>query len=315
MKQVKVTGSVTVASKEGMSVSDDLATTQLHFTVESPTKRAVRRLLQNRLAVVGMVILGLLVLSAVLAPFITPHPPNEIDLDYYRTPPSPAHPLGTDRFGRDVLSRILYGGRLSLSVGFLAVLAYEAIAIVLGAISGYFGGKVDLLIMRAVDLVMCFPSLIVILFMVAVLGPGFWNVMIAIALLTWTGPTRLVRGQYLSEAARDYVVAAKMLGAKSPRIMLRHILPSIISPVLVHATFGVAGAILTESALSFLGLGVALPTATWGTMMGEARELVILETMPWLWVPPGIAIVLTVLAVSFVGDGLRDALDPRVILQ
>lgn len=273
---------------------------------------ALRRFAQDRLAVIGLIILALLILSALLASLIAPYPPNDIDLSSLHSPPGSAHLLGTDRFGRDVLSRLVYGGRVSLSVAFLAVAIYEIIGLSVGALTGYLGGKVDFMIMRLVDVVMCLPATMVILLLVAILGPGFLNVMLAIALLNWIGPARLVRGQYLGESGKDYVLAARTIGASSSRIMFRHILPSVMSPLVVHATFGVAGAILVESSLSFLGLGVAYPTATWGALIGEARDLRILEHMPWLWIPPGSAIVLTVLAVSFVGDGLRDALDPRV---
>lgn len=278
----------------------------------SPARMAQRRFAQDRLAVIGLIILTALILSALLAPLIAPYSPNDIDLSSLHSPPSFAHLLGTDRFGRDVLSRTLYGGRVSLSVAFLAVVIYQIIGLSIGALTGYFGGKVDFVLMRLVDVVMCLPSTMVILLLVAVLGAGFLNVMLAIALLAWIGTARIVRGQYLSEGGKDYVLAARTIGASSARIMFRHILPSVVSPLVVSATFGIASAILVESSLSFLGLGVAYPTATWGALIGEARDLSVLERMPWLWIPPGSVIVLTVLAVSFVGDGLRDALDPRV---
>ena len=207
------------------------------------------------------------------------------------------------------MSRLIYGARPSLSVGLIAVTIYEFIAIVLGSLAGYYGGKVDWVIMRAVDVVMTFPSLIIIIFLVAILGPGLQNTIVAIAVLRWTEPTRLVRGQILSLREMDYVLAARSLGGKDSRIIRRHVLPGVIAPLVVHATFGVATAILLEAALSFLNLGILPPASSWGNMMTAAQELVILEQMPWLWLPPGLAIMLAVLSINFVGDGLRDALD------
>jgi peptide/nickel transport system permease protein len=196
-------------------------------------------------------------------------------------------------------------------VGIVAVGIYEVIAVFLGSISGYFGGAVDMVIQRFVDIVMSFPSMIIILVFIAILGPSIYNVMIAIGLLSWPGPTRLVRGQILQLRETDYVLAARCVGAHDRRIIWRHILPGVVSPLVVNATFGVAGAIMTEAGLSFLGLGVQPPTPSWGNMLMDAQNLTKLQAMPWLWVPPGLAIVITVLAINFIGDGLRDALDPK----
>ena len=263
----------------------------------------------------GLAMIMIMVVMAIGAPLFSPYSYSEQDLQHSRNAPSAAHWLGTDSLGRDVLSRLIYGGRVSLSVGLLAVGIYETIAVTLGAISGYFGGKVDWIIMRVVDIVMNFPSLMIILFMVSILGPSIFNTMIAIGLVGWTGPTRLVRGQILSLRELDYVTAARSLGAPHRRIILRHVLPGVVAPLVVHATFGVAGAILTEAGLSFLGLGVMPPTASWGNMMSAAQELIILKRMPWLWAPPGIAIMLAVISINFIGDGLRDALDPRAMAE
>jgi len=249
------------------------------------------------------------------AGFLAPYSFSEQDLSRYREGPSAMHWLGTDSYGRDILSRLMYGARVSLAVGLVAVAIYEAIAIVLGSLSGYYGGIVDWIIMRAVDIVMTFPWLIIVVMMVSLLGPSVFNAMLAIGILGWTGPTRLVRGQILAIREMDYVLAARCIGVQSGRIITRHVLPGVVGPLVVNATFGVAGAILTEAGLSFLGLGVQPPTASWGNMMFDAMELTILQGMPWLWVPPGICIALSVLAINFVGDGLRDALDPKGMLQ
>ena len=282
---------------------------------ESPGRRALRRFLRHRLAMFGLAVILVMAVLAVAAPVVAPYAYYEQDLARFREGPSATHVLGTDSFGRDVLSRLIYGGRVSLSVGLIAVGIYEAIAIVLGALSGYFGGKVDSIIMRLVDVVMTFPWLIIIIFMVSILGPSMRNTMIAIGILGWTGPTRLVRGQILSLREMDFVTAARSLGASNTRIIIRHVLPGVVAPLVVHATFGVASAILTEAGLSFLGMGVMPPEASWGNMIAQAQELVILERMPWLWVPPGVCITLSVLAINFIGDGLRDALDPRGMVE
>ena len=277
--------------------------------IDSPGSRAMRRFFRHRLAMFGLVVLIIMALAAILAPVVAPYDPAAQDLVNFRQPPSATHWLGTDGFGRDVLSRLIYGARPSLSVGLIAVTIYELIAIVLGSLAGYYGGKVDWVIMRVVDVVMTFPSLIIIIFLVAILGPGLRNTIVAIAILRWTEPTRLVRGQILSLREMDYVLAARSLGGKDTRIIRRHVLPGVVAPLVVHATFGVASAILLEAALSFLNLGILPPASSWGNMMTAAQELVILEQMPWLWLPPGLAIMLSVLSINFVGDGLRDALD------
>jgi peptide/nickel transport system permease protein len=282
--------------------------------IDSPTRRAMRRFARHRLAMFGLVVLALMVLAAIFAPVIAPYTYYEQDLAHSRQPPSANHLLGTDTFGRDVLSRLIYGARVSLAVGLIAVAIYETIAVILGSISGYYGGTVDMVIMRIVDVVMTLPWLIVIVFMVSILGPSIFNTMLAIALLGWPGPTRLVRGQILSLREMDYIMAVRSVGVQTNRIIFRHILPGVAAPLVVNATFGVANAILIEAALSFLGLGILPPAASWGNMMNAAQELVILEQMPWLWVPPGIAIMLAVLCINFVGDGLRDALDPKGLL-
>ena len=283
--------------------------------VLTPGRRALLKFLRHRLAILGFVVISTMALLAIAAPLVAPHDPAKLDLVHTKQPPNAVHLLGTDAFGRDVLSRVIYGGRVSLLVGLIAVGIYETIAIVLGSIAGYYRGAADWIIGRLVDVVMTFPSLVVIIFMVAILGPSIFNCMLAIGLLGWTGPTRLVRGQFLQLREMDYITAARSIGVPDWRIILRHMLPGVLTPVVVNATFGIAAAILTEAALSFLGLGVQPPTASWGNMMSDAQSLDILQNMPWLWAPPGIAIMLAVLSINFVGDGLRDALDPKGMLR
>lgn len=267
--------------------------------------------MRHRLAVAGAVVIFLLILIALFAPLVANHNPNRVDLLAASSGPNSTHWLGTDDIGRDVFSRIVYGTRVSLSVGLVAVTIYVLIGTILGAISGYFGGWIDSTLQRLTDAVMCFPSLIIIIAAVAILGPSIVNVMIVIGLLTWPGICRLVRGQFLSLREREFVEAARAMGARPSRIIFRHLLPNAIAPITVAATFGVASAILTEAGLSFLGLGVQPPTASWGNMINTAQSAAVLQEMPWLWVPAGIMIALAVLSINFVGDGLRDAIDPR----
>jgi peptide/nickel transport system permease protein len=282
-------------------------------TIERPrrTRRRLNAFLRHRLAVAGAVVIGILILVAIFAPVIATHDPNRADLRASAQSPSRSHWLGTDDIGRDVFSRLVFGARVSLSVGIVAVTIYVIIGTMLGAISGYFGGWVDSVIQRFTDAVMCFPSLIIIIAAVAILGPSIYNVMIVIGLLTWPAICRLVRGQFLQLREREFVEAARAMGAHPMRIILRHVLPNAFAPITVAATFGVAAAILTEAGLSFLGLGVQPPTASWGNMINTAQSAAVLQQMPWLWVPAGIMIAISVLSINFIGDGLRDALDPR----
>ena len=266
---------------------------------------------RHRLGVAGLMVMVVLVIVAIAAPLLAPFDPNQVSLSAYREGPSSAHWLGTDAQGRDVLSRIIYASRISLSVGLVAVAIYVVIGTMLGGIAGYFGGWVDSIIMRLADVVLSFPSIIVIITVVSILGPSIFNVMLVIGLLGWPPIARLVRGEFLTLRGRDFVVASQSVGASSPRIIFRHILPNATTPIIVNATFGVAQAILLEAGLSFLGLGVQPPTASWGNILNAAQSVTILEEMPWLWLPPGAMIVISVLAINFLGDGLRDALDPR----
>lgn len=287
--------------------------TTAQVRVNSPRRRAFNSFLRHRMGLFSLAIIILLVLLAIFAPVIAPYPPVEAHFEDVRLAPNAQYLLGTDDLGRDVLSRMIHAARISVSVGIVAVSIYQVIALTLGALSGYFGGMVDMVIQRLVDIAMSFPTLIIILVFIALLGPSIFNVMIAIGLLSWPGPTRLYRAQILQLRAMDYVLAARSIGVSNTRIILRHILPGIVSPLVVNATFGVGAAIMAEAGLSFLGLGVQPPTASWGNMLTDAQNLTKLQLMPWLWVPPGLAIAFTVLAINFIGDGLRDALDPKQI--
>jgi len=280
---------------------------------ESMSRRILRRFLRHRLAVFGALVVFALVVMAVLAPTIARQDPYYQDYSALKAAPTGEHLLGTDALGRDVWARLIYATRVSLSVGLVAVLIYTIIGTVLGAVAGYYGGVVDTVIMRITDVVMCFPLLIIIITVVALVGPSLYNIMAVIGLVAWPSIARLVRGQFLSLRQQEFVTAARCLGVPGGRIIWRHVLPNCVGPITVAATFGMAGAILTEASLSFLGLGVPPPQSSWGQMLNEAQKLSILEGMPWLWVPPGVMIALTVLCVNFVGDGLRDALDPRML--
>ncbi len=268
-----------------------------------------QRLKHNRMAMTGAAIVLLMFMMAALASFIAGDP-AAINIKKSLLPPSWEYFLGTDDLGRDVLLRMLYGARISLLVGFVAVGISTLIGIVLGAVAGFYGGWVDTLLMRFVDIMLCFPTFFLILAVIAFLDPSIWNIMIVIGLTSWMGVARLVRAEFLSLRQRDFVQAAKALGASDSRLIFCHILPNALSPVLVSATLGVAGAILTESALSFLGIGVQPPTPSWGNMLIVGKQT--LGSAWWLSVFPGLAILITVLGYNLLGEGIRDALDPRL---
>lgn len=283
------------------------------ITVEhvSLWRSTLRRFLRHRLAVVGTVLLLVIVLMAVFAPLLTNNQPFYTDMTAVGKPPGPGHPLGTDRSGRDVWARLAFGARTSLIVGLGAVALYVAIGLVLGGLAGLFGGTVDMVIMRATDTLMSIPSLLLVIVFVTAIGPSLFSVLVVIGLLGWPGACRLVRGQLLLLRESEFITAARVVGVGNRDILVRHLLPNIMSSLAVLATFGVASAIILEAGLSFLGLGVRIPTPSWGGMINEAQSPSVLIDLPWLWLAPGIAIALTVLAVNFIGDGLRDALDPR----
>ena len=272
------------------------------------------RFRRHKLALIGFAILMMLILIAVLAPVLTVHDPLRADIRMRKEPPNAIHWLGTDTAGRDIWSRLAFASRISLSVGLAAVSIYIVIGTLLGALAGYYGGWLDSVIMRITDMVMSFPSLIVIITVVSFLGPSIYNVVLVIGLLGWTHTCRLVRGQVLQIRAMEFVVAAQCIGASHPRIIFYHVMPVVIPYLIVVATLGMSGAMLTEASLSFLGLGVQPPTPSWGNMLNDARNLTLLEQHPHLWLSPGMMIALTILSINFVGDGLRDALDPRMIV-
>lgn len=281
--------------------------------IESPFTLAVRRFRRHILAKIGMFILAIILLVAVLAPYIMPNDPFLMNLRSSKKPPSAEYPLGTDSTGRCVLSRLISASRVSMMVGIGAVGIYLIIGIILGSVAGYYGGLTDTILCRIADAVLCFPSLIIVLVVVSVIGPSTANVVLAIGLLRWPQIMRIIRGEFLSLRERQFVRAAISIGATPRRVILRHLLPNTVAPLSVAATFGVAQAILLEAGLSFLGAGVQPPNASWGNMLLEARSITTLSRMPWLWLPPGLMIILAVLAINFVGDGLRDALDTRSV--
>lgn len=269
----------------------------------------MKRLVRNFAFASGALLTIVLIVVALAAPLLAPFDPNAQDTIRRLEAPSRAHPLGLDDLGRDVLSRILYGARVSLRVGFSVVLIAAAIGIALGSIAGYFGGAIDVTIMRICDILLAFPGILLAIALVAVLGPSLNNVILALATIGWVGYARLVRGQVLKVREMEYVTAAKALGARSPRVIVLHVLPNVINPVIVMATLGLAGAILSEAALSFLGLGVQPPTPSWGAMLTSGRQY--LGIANHLAIYPGIAIMLAVMGLNFLGDGLIDALDPK----
>ncbi|HQK99385.1 MAG TPA: ABC transporter permease [Smithellaceae bacterium] len=265
---------------------------------------------KNKLALAGLGMVLLLFVVSLLAPLLAPYDPGAIDLKNVLAPPSADHWFGTDQLGRDVLSRMIWGARISLKVGFIATGLAILIGTVLGAVAGYYGGWIDSAVMRFVDIMLCFPTFFLILAVIAFLEPSIWNIMIVIGLTGWMGVTRLVRADFISLRERDFVRAARAIGAGDARIIFIHILPNALASILVAATLGVAGAILTESALSFLGIGVQPPTPSWGNILTAGKDNI--DIAWWLSLYPGLAILLTVVGYNLLGEGIRDASDPRL---
>jgi len=270
---------------------------------------ALRRFLRHKAALLGMGIVVLLALGAIFAPALTPYAFDQLDLANMSSPPAPDHPLGTDSLGRDLLTRVLFGGRISLTIGLLAMSVATTVGTILGSLAGFFGGWLDDAICALIDLMLSLPTLFILILLGTLLGNHLWVIILIIGLVRWMATARLVRGTVLSLRNSEFVLAARALGATSFRIILRHMLPNTLSPIVVSATLGIAGAIITESTLSFLGLGVQPPTPTWGNMLREAQEQ--LAIAPWVTIAPGLAIFLAVSSINFIGDGLCDAFDPR----
>lgn len=272
----------------------------------------IKRFKRHKLAMAGTVVITLIALGVIFLPMI-------MDLEPYSTAnglpyqePSSEHPLGLDSVGRDNLARLIYGGRVSLAVGLFSTIISVVIGVPLGICAGYFRGWFETIVMRLVDVFMSFPSMILIMVLVSIVGPSVWTVTIVIGVLGWPQFARVIYGNVLSVRSKEYVESAKAIGAKSPRILRDYILPNSVAPILVTATFRTAGSILQEASLSFLGMGVQMPMASWGNILHGAQSIVILSQRTWFWLPPSIMLVLTVLSVNFIGDGLRDALDPKM---
>jgi peptide/nickel transport system permease protein len=270
----------------------------------------LRRLRRNPGAVVGAIVLVALVLLTVFAPAIAPYDPIAQDSSAIRAAPSAKHLFGADTFGRDIFSRVLYGGRMSLPVGFVAVGITAVVGVALGLVAGYYGGRLDTVIMRGVDLMLAFPGILLAMALIAILGTSLFNLMLAVGIAAIPEYTRVVRGTGLGARETEYVTAARVSGASDRALVLRHILPNVLPPVIVLATLGIAGAIILGSTLSFLGLGIQPPTPEWGNMLSDGRSM--MRHQWWIAFFPGFAIMVTVLAINLLGDGLRDALDPRL---
>lgn len=276
------------------------------------SNQAVKKFMHNRKAVLGLIIVCFLVLAVILIPIFMKLDPYTTDRAVgFNKAPCFGHPLGTDDVGRDLFARLLYGGRISLFVGIMSTIISVLIGIPLGLIAGYFRGIAETVIMRVADAFMSFPTMVLILVLVAVFGPSILTVTVVIGVLGWTAIAKLIYGNVLSIREREYIQATKAIGMSTPKILLSEVLPNAIPPVWANISFRVAGAILTESSLSFLGMGVQTPQASWGNIIFAAQNLLVLTARPWVWFPPGICIILVVVGFNFIGEGVRDALDPK----
>lgn len=278
----------------------------------TPLQLSVQRFLKNKLAILGVFILLFVVLIAIFAPFFADHDPTESNLMKVEQSPSKEHILGTDASGRDNFSRLVYGSRISLTIGIAAMLFTVTIGVVLGSLSGYYGGIVDNIIMRAADLVLALPFLVLALTIISIVERVTIGIFVTIiALTTWPILTRIIRGTFLSLREQEFIQGAQAIGASDFRIIRKHFLPNAVGPIIVNATLLMATMIIAESGLSFIGMGIPQPTPTWGNMLSEAQNIRILRNHPEAWIPPGLSILVTVLAINFIGDGLRDAFDPK----
>ena len=272
-------------------------------------KNILKKLIKNKFAMIGLTTIILLILVSVFAPVISPYTPSQQNIFERLQPPSLTHIFGTDDLGRDVFTRMIFGARISLSVGFISVFIILVIGTFLGIISGYYGGKIDYIIMRFTDIVLCFPTFFLIILVIAFIEPNIYNVMIVIGVTSWPGLARLVRAEVLSLKEREFILVSKMMAISNIKIFFVHILPNIISPLMVYSSLAIGGAILTESALSFLGLGVQPPMPSWGQILTSGKDYIYMAW--WLSLFPGIAILITVLAFNLVGEAIRDIFDPK----
>ena len=274
-------------------------------------KKNLRKFTNNKLAMIGFIFVILITLLCILAPFVTSYDPKKIDYSAKGQPPSFEHILGTDKLGRDIFARVLYGGRISILIGLVGALSGSIIGMVLGSIAGYFGKWVDVILVRISEIFQTFPSMILILIMVAIVGPGLINILIVFSLTGWMTTFRMVRNEFLALREETYVKVCEAFGMSKTSIMFKQILPNVLSPVIVATTVNVAGFILSEAGLSYLGVGVPSSMPTWGNLLNAAKSMDIIENYWWLWIIPGIVISVFVLAINFFGDGLRDVLDPK----
>ena len=272
---------------------------------------ARKKFFQNKMAVLGLIVIILFVILSVFAPFFTKLDPNQTDLLNIRGCPNAEHILGTDDLGRDIFTRLLYGGRISIAVGVISMALQLAIGVTVGTLAGYFGGILDKIVMRIVEVIMCFPFFVIAIALASVLGGSMTNLVLIIGMLMWPGIARIVRSQVLVIKENEFIMGARALGLNWLEIIFSHVLPNIVSSVLVASTLSVASGILMEATLSFLGLGVNPPDPSWGNMLVAAQSMSVLKNQWWMWIPAGTAVVLMVLAVNFFGDGLRDALDAK----
>ncbi|MCH1626215.1 oligopeptide ABC transporter permease [Fredinandcohnia quinoae] len=299
-------------AQPNLASNNELELQGLNNKADTMTRIIIRKFFKNKLAVIGAILLFIIITAAICAPLLTPYSPEKQELlDRFLTP-SKEHLLGTDTFGRDIFTRLLYGARVSLMVGFASVAGAMVIGTTLGALAGYFGGIIDAMIMRFVDIMLSIPTIFLLITLITIFNPGVDKLIIIFALTGWMGTSRLVRGEFLSLRSREFVLASKTIGTNSFKIIFREILPNAMGPIIVAATLAIGSVILSESALSYLGLGIQPPDASWGNMLQDAQSITIMLKYWWYPTAPGLCILVTVLAFNFVGDGLRDALDPKI---
>lgn len=279
--------------------------------IQTPFQESLKKILANKMCLISLIVLLLLSLFSIFGPMFTGYESDSIDLLNMLSGPSKTHLLGTDELGRDMLTRLAEGGRVSISVGLIATLFKLCIGVLLGCIAGLYGGLAESVIMRIVDIIMCFPFFVIALCIASITGPSYHNTIFIIGILGWPGVCRIVRSQVLSLKNVEYVDAARSLGLSQMEIIFRHILPNASGPIIVYTTLSVANAILMEASLSFLGLGIAMPQSSWGTILSTAQNMQILQDCWWMWIPAGILVLCTVLAINFLGDGLAEILDPK----